>query len=201
MRVVEGREDKFEVDPDWVVPQISDLVPDGGRLDQEERKLDNIYFDTPGASLRLFGVTLRRRVGGPETGWQLNVPNGTARTELQSDSHAKTLPRALAEGVAGLVAGESLDPVARLVTIRTAYRVLNADGELMLEIADDQVKTGPPGGKSTLHFWREVEVELGPAGKKKKPEACRKTAAGCRCDSRYRADQAGPRPRAEIVEW
>jgi hypothetical protein len=64
VRVVEEREDKFEVDPDWVMPQLKRLVPDGGRLDQEVRRLDNTYFDTPGAGLRLFGVTLRRRVGG-----------------------------------------------------------------------------------------------------------------------------------------
>jgi inorganic triphosphatase YgiF len=62
VRVVEEREDKFEVDPDWVMPHLKSLVPDGGRLDQEVRTLDNTYFDTPGAGLRLFGVTLRRRV-------------------------------------------------------------------------------------------------------------------------------------------
>ena len=53
------------------------------------------------------------------------------------------------------------------MTARTAYQLLNADGELVLEIADDQVQSGPPDGKSMLHSWREVEVELGPAGKKK----------------------------------
>ena len=174
MRVVREREDKFEVDPDWVLPQVMDLVPDGGRLDQEVRQLDNTYFDTPGAALRLFGITLRRRVGGSETGWQLKVPNGTARTELQSGSRAKTLPSALAEGVEGLLAGESLDPVATIVTTRTAYRLLDADGELVLEIADDQVQSGPPDGESTLHSWREVEVELGPAGKKKDLKRARK---------------------------
>jgi CHAD domain-containing protein len=167
VRVVEEQENKFEVDADWVMPPIADLVPDGGRLDQEVRKLDNSYFDTPGAGLRLFGITLRRRVGGSETGWQLKVPSGTARTELQSGSRAKTMPAGLAKGVEGLLAGEGLDPVATIVTTRTAYRLLNADGELVMEIADDQVESGPPDGESTLHSWRELEVELGPAGKKK----------------------------------
>jgi hypothetical protein len=37
VRVVEEHEDKFEVDPDWVMPQLMGLVPDGGRLDQEVR--------------------------------------------------------------------------------------------------------------------------------------------------------------------
>ncbi len=167
MRVVTERENKFEVDADWVLPQLADLRPDGGRLDHAVRKLDNTYFDTPSAGLRLFGITLRRRVGGSETGWQLKVPSGTARTELQSGSRTKTLPPALAGAVAGLLAGESLGPVAKIVTTRTAYRLLNAAGDLVMEIADDQVESGPLDGESTLRSWREVEVELGSAGTEK----------------------------------
>jgi CHAD domain-containing protein len=167
VRRIKEQEDKFEVDQDWVMPPVAELVPDGGRLDQEVRKLHNTYFDTPGAGLRLFGITLRRRIGGSETGWQLKIPSGSARTELQSGSREKTLPPPLTEGVAGLLAGESLDPVATIVTARTAYQLLNADDELVLEIADDHVQSGPPDGKSMLHSWRELEVELGPAGKKK----------------------------------
>src|SRR4029453_1289302 len=165
--MIKEQENKFDVDQDWVMPQVADLVPDGGRLDQEVRKLHNTYFDTPGAGLRLFGITLRRRIGGSETGLQLKVPSGAARTELQSGSQAKALPPPLTDGVDGLLAGESLDAVATIVPARTAYRLLDADGELVLEIADDQVQSGPPDGKSMLHSWRELEVELGPAGKKK----------------------------------
>jgi hypothetical protein len=103
VRSVQEREDKFEVDPDWVTPQVTGLVPDGGPLDQEVRRFENTYFDTPAAGLRVFGVTLRRRVGGPETGWQLKVPNGDDQDELQSGSRTKRLPAALAKGVAGLL--------------------------------------------------------------------------------------------------
>ena len=91
MRMIKEQETKFEVDTDWVMPPVADLVPEGGRLDQDVRKLDNTYFDTPGAGLRLFGITLRRRIGGSETGWQLKVPSGSARTELQSGSHEKSI--------------------------------------------------------------------------------------------------------------
>jgi CHAD domain-containing protein len=174
MRVAEEREDKFEVDGDWVMPQVVRLAPDGGRIDEEVRRLDSTYFDTPGAGLRLFGVTLRRRIGGAETGWQLKVPSGNARTELQSGSRTTKLPPALARSVAGLLAGESIDPVARIVTTRTAYRVFDADGELVLEIADDQVESAPPRGGVALRSWREVEAELGPAGKEKDLKPARK---------------------------
>ena len=95
----------------------------------------------------------------------MKVPNASARTELQSGSRTKTLPPASAEAVAGLLAGETLEQVATLVTTRTTYRLRNATGELVLEIADDQVESGP--GESTLKSWREVEVALGPAGMKK----------------------------------
>jgi CHAD domain-containing protein len=193
VRMIKEQEDKFEVDSHWVMPQLTDLVPDGGRLDQQVRELDSTYFDTPGAGLRVFGITLRRRVGGLETGWQLKVPNGTARTELQSGSRAKTLPSALAKGVEGLLAGESLDSVAAIMTTRTAYRVLNADGELVFEIADDQVESGPPDGESMLHSWREVEVELGPAGKKKDLKRARKLledAGASPSTSRTKLDRA-----------
>jgi CHAD domain-containing protein len=174
MRALVEQEEKFEVDPDWVMPQLERLVSDGGRLDQRVRHLENTYFDTPGAGLRLFGVTLRRRIGGSETGWQLKVPSGTARTELKSGARIKTLPPALGKAVAGLRAGERLDPVATVKTTQTAYRVLNSDGEPVLEIADDQVESGSPDGQSPLHSWREVEVELGPAGRKKDLKQARK---------------------------
>src|SRR4029453_17479926 len=118
------------------MPKVARLPPDGGRIDEEVRRLESTYFDTPEAGLRLFGVTLRRRIGGSETGWQLKVPSGTARTELQSGSRTTKLPSALARSVVGLRAGESIDPVARIVTTRTAYRGLDADGELVLELAD-----------------------------------------------------------------
>jgi CHAD domain-containing protein len=178
VRVVEEREDKFEVDADWVMPKVARLAPDGGRIDEEVRRLESTYFDTPEAGLRLFGVTLRRRIGGSETGWQLKVPSGTARTELQSGSRTTNLPSALARSVVGLRAGESIDPVAKIVTTRTAYRVLDADGELVLEIADDQVESGPPGGGVALRSWREVEAELGPAGKEKDLKRARKLLLG-----------------------
>src|SRR4030095_8215089 len=107
MRAVEEQEEKFEVDPDWVMPQLERLVPDGGRLDQRVRHLENTYFDTPGAALRLFGITLRRRIGGSETGWQLKIPSGTARTELQSEARTKTLPPAFGKAWAGLCGAAS----------------------------------------------------------------------------------------------
>ena len=44
---------------------------------------------------------------------------------------------------------------------------MDANGELVLQIADDQVEAGPLMVSRHCSSWREVEVELGPAGTKK----------------------------------
>ncbi len=69
---------------DWTLSEVTQLVPNGGRLDEELRRLEETYFDTSGARLRLFGVTLRRQVGGSETGWQLKVLSGTTRRSCKA---------------------------------------------------------------------------------------------------------------------
>ena len=60
----------------------------------------------------------------------------------------------MAQGVQSLLAGESLNAVASIVTTRTAFRPLNADGELVLQIADDDVEAGPSNGESTEDLGR-----------------------------------------------
>ncbi len=193
MRTYEEREDKFDVEAGWVMPQLAALVPNGGRVIQDVRSLHSTYFDTPSAALRVFGITLRRRIGGSDTGWQLKVPNGTSRTELQSGSRSKTVPRALSHAVSGLLAGESVAAVATLVTTRTAHRIIDADDQLMLEVADDQVESGPADAELPVQSWRQVEVELGPAGKKKTRKKAWKllrTSGAEPSESRNKLDQA-----------
>ena len=77
MQVQQEREQKFDVKRGWELPEFGGwLVPDGGSVGQETRHLKSVYFDTPDHGLLDLGVTLRRRVGGGETGWQLKVPAG-----------------------------------------------------------------------------------------------------------------------------
>lgn len=198
MRKYEEREDKFDVEPDWVMPQLTPLVPDGGRLDQDQRTLISTYFDTADAALRLFGVTLRRRIGGSDTGWQLKVPTGTSRTELQSGARTKTVPGALAEAVSGLLAGDAVAPVATVHTQRTAYRVLDADDQLVLEVADDQVESAVAGADLPARTWRQVEIEYGSATKKTIKTGPEAPAPG-RCHPERQSEQAGPSARQHPV--
>lgn len=167
MRVVEEREDKFKVAKGWALPELARFVPPGGRVSEAVQQLDSRYFDTADGALRSLGITLRRRKDDGEVGWQLKVPNGSARNELQSRSQSESIPRSLADALAGLQDDHELAPVAEIATTRRAHRVEDESGGLLFEIADDEVSATTPGQETTPHGWREVEVELGPAGSKK----------------------------------
>ena len=158
------REDKYDVGPGWRLPDLVDLLPVGGRLETAEFWLENTYFDTPSAHLAQLGVTLRRREGGPDAGWHLKVPQGLARNEITDSSDSATLPEGLGSIVTGLRAGEELRPVAKLNVTRTVHRLVTEEGALMAEVADDLVDAATLGDASHVSAWREIEVELKPAG-------------------------------------
>jgi CHAD domain-containing protein len=50
--------------------------------------------------------------------------------------------------------------VARLTTRRRVHRLLDADGTVLAEIADDAVTADAMGDRVTTSTWREIEVEL-----------------------------------------
>ena len=133
----------------------------------ETVRLDSVYFDTADHDLLARGITLRCRTGDADNGWQLKVPTGDARTEIRLEptgSHT-TVPKELAALVAGTRRGKELRHIVTVRTDRTVHRITNAAGEVVVEVADDQVDAVAPGrGAATLSSWREIEAELGPAG-------------------------------------
>lgn len=166
MGTVREREDKYEVPPDFSVTEgLLPLVGDGTRVVQREQVLDSAYFDTPDRALLRHRVTLRRRNSATESGWQLKVPAGKARTELhRGDVSADEIPAPLADVVAGIVRGRSLSQVARLRTHRVTHRLLGRDESPLVELAEDTVRASVGADDQD---WREVEVELGASGDEK----------------------------------
>ena len=161
------RETKFDAAADYRAADLDGLVGDGGRVERAAVRLDSVYFDTEDHDLLARGITLRCRTGDTDTGWQLKVPTGDARTEIRLDPTGSqtTVPKELATLVAGMRRGKALRHIVTVRTDRTVHRVLNADDELVVEVADDQVDAVAPGrGAATLSSWREIEAELGPAG-------------------------------------
>ena len=151
---------KFRVGPEFVVPPIT--VPGVSSIDQVPSfAMRNTYFDT--ADLRLFrwGVTLRRREGGPDEGWHMKLPvegaDGRTRDEVRMPLSDGPVPIELHGLVTAIVRGEPLVPIATLSTQRHPALLRNAHGDAVAELVDDTV-TVLDGGREVTTF-REIEVE------------------------------------------
>ncbi len=159
------REDKYQVPTDWVLPDLASVLPADGAVEAGTVRLSSRYFDTADRLLLSHRVTVRSRTGDADTGWQLKLPAGRGRTEVRLPPGANhdQVPDELAALVLGLADGQPLRPVATLDTTR-GYTRIWAGPELLAELADDQVTASVPGPSAAVVHWREVEVELGPAG-------------------------------------
>ena len=163
-------ESKYDVDETTPLPDWSAL-PGVVRVGAPEpRDLDARYLDTPSADLARAGVAVRRRVGGPDAGWHVKGPaQAGGRTETQWPLDADVdpdaepvVPPAVQDAVAS-IAGPPFTPLARVRNNRTAYALLDADGEEVAEFVDDHVRARDER-RGVESSWREWEVELGPAG-------------------------------------
>ncbi len=161
-------ERKYDVDAGFVLP---DLAGSGAAVSMslpDVQQLAATYYDTD--DLRLIGahITLRRRTGGDDAGWHIKLPvGGDTRREVHFPlgTPGRTVPGEIAAEVARWSGGAPLRPVARLETHRTVRRLLGEAGEVLAEVADDQVTGSRPDPADPERWrpqdaWREVEVEL-----------------------------------------
>jgi CHAD domain-containing protein len=134
------------------------LVPgDGFQLPtlgepQPTRDFVSTYLDTADLRLARHGVTFRHRVEDGTGMWQLKIPRGEARVELEEPGPPARPPSKLLDLLVAHLRGRELVRVARLRTRRQSQR---ADGA---EIVDDSVAV-LEGQRVTARF-RELEVEL-----------------------------------------
>jgi CHAD domain-containing protein len=154
------RELKFDVPDGWELPNLTALVPPGGSIARRSVSLDSTYYDTDDHALRASRMTLRRRTGDEDAGWQLKVPAGDARTEIGLPLGTRAVPAGLRQLTTGVRAGEPLRPVAGVRTERQVHAILAADGTPLAELAFDEVTATAMGESATVSAWREVEVEL-----------------------------------------
>src|SRR3954471_2794961 len=172
---------RYVADDDFELPPLTELMAGtDGRRDGEvapvvegelvRHRLEATYFDTPDLRLATAGLTLCRRSGGDDAGWQLEVPAGSdARSEvrLPLGPDAVTIPPSLAHMVWARSFGVPLRPVAEVVTERTVRRLLDATGHVVTAVADDRVRASrrlsPDGPEEAADAtsWREIEVGLG----------------------------------------
>lgn len=144
------------------MPDLRGLAPAGGDVVQATVALRSTYFDTADLALLRHGLTLRRREGDTDQGWQMKVPDGDARTEIRLPlSGEETVPVELADLLTGIALGAPLEVMAVVRTNRRVQRLNGSDGVTLLEAADDTVSATALGEAVTLSAWREIELELG----------------------------------------
>jgi hypothetical protein len=169
-------ERKYAVEAGFVLPDLSAVPGVVAVTGPDTYHLTAVYVDTPGMDLAAARVVLRRRTGGTDAGWHLKLPEGA---DTRREVHAPLGPggEPVPEELSGLVAkwihGQPLRPIARLQTTRTVRRLIDAAGQVLAEVADDEV-TGSlpdqdagatndppdPAAWRTAITWREVEIEL-----------------------------------------
>jgi CHAD domain-containing protein len=159
------REVKLGVWPGFRLPDLDGVVDGAVAGEPTELDLEAVYYDTLDVRLARAGVSLRYR-RGDGTGWTLKLPDdGPAaegeliRTELTFAGGPEMVPDEVRSLVTPWVRAAALVEVARLCTRRHAVDVLDADGNRLAEIVDDEVSV-MDGDRVALRF-REVEAEAG----------------------------------------
>ena len=158
-------EAKYELDDGQPLPDLVGIAGVVSMAVHAEMELTATYFDTETHSLGAAGATLRRRTGGEDDGWHLKLPLADReRLEVRRDlGRSQTPPAALTALVRALVRSESLAPVATLVNHRVVRHLVDAEGRVLAEMADDRVsgqRHDDVDSDVGTVTWRELEVEL-----------------------------------------
>jgi CHAD domain-containing protein len=134
------------------------VPPDGFRLPElggsrlPTRTFTSTYHDTGDHVLLRRGVTLRHRSESGAGLWQLKLPRGAARIELELAGPPARPPAELTRLLVAHLRGRELRPVARLRTRREGVLV---DGA---EVTQDAVAVLE--GQRVVRRFHEIEVEL-----------------------------------------
>ncbi|MFI0431679.1 MAG: CHAD domain-containing protein [Candidatus Nanopelagicales bacterium] len=157
-------ETKLRVHGLFKLPEMTEAADVAQVIPQTTRELNAVYHDTEDLALFRWGVTLRRRTGGPDEGWHMKLPVDGAsegvRDELRvplDDGEVGHVPAALRDVVAAYVRGADLQPVVRLRTVRSPYVLYDAEGVAFAEMVDDRVSIYD--GDDVVSMFREIEVE------------------------------------------
>ncbi len=143
------REIKLTIDDDFRLPRLS-----GTPLPR--RLLTSTYYDTVAHDLARAGITLRHRVERGKQSWQLKIPLGEDRQEVEVAGAQNDPPTALRDLLIIHLAHRKLVPVVTLRVWRSG--VLVCRGRVpVAEIAIDHV-TAVQHGTIIGHF-RELEIE------------------------------------------
>jgi CHAD domain-containing protein len=144
------RERKLTAAPGFQLPPLpGDPLPG--------RELSSTYHDTSDLRLAAGGITLRHRIERGHGAWQLKLPHGEDRLELEFDGGPRAVPAEVLELLSAHLRGSRPAPIARLRTRRAG--ILVRDGERKVaELVTDAVSVFE--GRRIVRRFEEIEVEL-----------------------------------------
>lgn len=145
MKEIVERELKLEPGEGFVLPEL-------GGEPLPTRVFVSTYHDTPDLVLARNGVTFRHRSEDGTSLWQLKLPKGAARIELEQGGPPARPPLEMLALLPAYLRGRQVGPVARLRTRREGVRAQGA------EIVDDSVSVLV--GQRVTQRFRELEIEL-----------------------------------------
>lgn len=143
------RELKLTIDPDFHLPRLP-----GTPLPQ--RQLISTYYDTAAYDLAHARITLRFRIDQGKKTWQLKIPLGKDRQEVELTDGQATPPASLRRLLILHLGNRKLLPVVTLRVRRTGWQVRHRRTHLA-EIALDNVAALRNG--SVIQRFRELEIE------------------------------------------
>ena len=131
-------------------------LPDLGGEPLEPRVFTSIYHDTADRSLAHAGITLRRRTERGLSLWQLKLPAGDARLELEEVGGPAGAPKSIAQLLVAHLRHGPVAPVAELRTRR--HGALVARNGTTAEVTIDDVSV--MDALRVVEEFVEIEVEL-----------------------------------------
>ncbi len=149
----------------FCVPPRFQLPPDMGEP-IPPRMFTSTYFDTEQHRLGQLGLTLRKRVEHFHTVWQLKIPSGVVRLELEIDSGSRRIPWEFQDLLTAFFRKQEPIQLGKLRTKRKGVQI-QKDGQVIAKVVQDSVALIKD--KKVIRTFHELEVELqeGTAGQLK----------------------------------
>jgi CHAD domain-containing protein len=144
------REIKFHVPPRFHLPENLG-IPISPRV------FTSTYYDSEQHRLGQLGLTLRKRVEKGQGVWQLKIPSGEYRIELQIDSGSRHIPGQFLELLTGFFRKTEPMVMGKLRTWRTGWLV-QEEGKFVAEVVLDSVALLQEN--KIISRFREMELEL-----------------------------------------
>lgn len=123
-----------------------------------------VYHDTADLALFRWGITLRRREGGPDEGWHMKLPvpgaDGSTRDELRlplDHGPVGAVPGGFVEVISPLLRERPLAAVVTISTERSPRLLRDSAGTALVEVVDDVVSVLREG--RIVSVFREIEIE------------------------------------------